>query len=174
MSLSPSSSLRSPANSADSEREANDVRLEEPDEAWLGGRLPISLLIQCSHKEELVDPNVPNRQRLNMYNIFHTATFQTYIRDCTNIIKMYLPQNYWQTKMELWHVFDKTRCNHSACRPHLQIWAEHRYHQSNTTVHQWSSYSELQDTTQQNIINVFGKLLRKQNQLIQQPWAIGC
>lgn len=52
----PSSSLRSPANSADSEREANEVRLEEPDEAWLGGRLPISRLIQCSHNEELVDP----------------------------------------------------------------------------------------------------------------------
>lgn len=57
----PSSSLRSPANSADSEREASEVRLEEPDEAWLGGRLPISLLIQCSHSEELVDPKGENR-----------------------------------------------------------------------------------------------------------------
>lgn len=78
MRLSPSSSLRSPANSADSEREANDVRLEEPDEAWLGGRLPISRLIQCSHKEELVDPNVPNRQRLKTYSMQNI-----YIRDCT-------------------------------------------------------------------------------------------
>lgn len=61
MSLSPSSSLRSPANSADSEREANEVRLDEPDEAWLGGRLPINRLIQCSHKDELVDPEVQTR-----------------------------------------------------------------------------------------------------------------
>ena len=58
---SPSSSLRSAVNSADSEREANEVRLEEPDEAWLGGRLPISRLIQCSHNEELVEPKGPNR-----------------------------------------------------------------------------------------------------------------
>lgn len=56
--------------------------------------------------------------------------------------------------MELWHVFDKTRCNRSACRPHLQVWAGHHYHQSNTTVHLWSSYSELQDTTQYNYINI--------------------
>lgn len=61
MSLSPSSSLLSPANSADSEREANEVRLDEPDEAWLGGRLPINRLIQCSHKDELVDPEVQTR-----------------------------------------------------------------------------------------------------------------
>lgn len=52
----PSSSLLSPVNSADSDREAREVRLEDPDEAWLGGRLPISRLIQCSHNEELVDP----------------------------------------------------------------------------------------------------------------------
>lgn len=58
--LSPSSSLRSPANSTDSEREASEVRRDEPDEAWLGGRLPISRLIQCSHKEELVDPKRPD------------------------------------------------------------------------------------------------------------------
>lgn len=58
--VSPSSSLLSPANSADSEREAKEVRLEEPDEAWLGGRLPISRLIQCSFKEELVEPENPN------------------------------------------------------------------------------------------------------------------
>lgn len=38
------------------------MRLEDPDEAWLGGRLPISRLIQCSHKEELVEPERPNRQ----------------------------------------------------------------------------------------------------------------
>ena len=63
---SPSSSLRSPANSADSEREASEVRLEDPEEAWLGGRLPIRRLIQCSHREELVDPKVPNRQQFNM------------------------------------------------------------------------------------------------------------
>ncbi|TNN49087.1 hypothetical protein EYF80_040692 [Liparis tanakae] len=49
---SPSSSLRSPANSADSDSEASEVRREEPDEAWLGGRLPIRRLIQCSHREE--------------------------------------------------------------------------------------------------------------------------
>lgn len=58
--LSPSSSLRSPAHSTDSEREASEVRREEPDEAWLGGRLPIRRLIQCSHKEELVDPKLPD------------------------------------------------------------------------------------------------------------------
>lgn len=52
----PSSSLLSPVNSADSDREAREVRLEDPEEAWLGGRLPISRLIQCSHSEELVDP----------------------------------------------------------------------------------------------------------------------
>lgn len=65
-SVSPSSSLRSAANSADSEREASEVRLEDPEEAWLGGRLPIRRLIQCSHREELVDPKVPNRQQFNM------------------------------------------------------------------------------------------------------------
>lgn len=52
----PSSSLLSPVNSADSDREAREVRLEEPEEAWLGGRLPMSRLIQCSHREELVEP----------------------------------------------------------------------------------------------------------------------
>lgn len=62
--LSPSSSLRSPANSTDSEREASEVRRDEPDEAWLGGRLPISRLIQCSHKEELVDPKLPDSRQI--------------------------------------------------------------------------------------------------------------
>lgn len=62
--VSPSSSLRSPANSADSEREASEVRRDEPEEAWLGGRLPISRLIQCSHKEELVDPKLPDSREM--------------------------------------------------------------------------------------------------------------
>lgn len=64
MGVSPSSSLRSPVNSADSEREASEVRRDEPDEAWLGGRLPIRRLIQCSHKEELVDPKLPDSREI--------------------------------------------------------------------------------------------------------------
>lgn len=49
------------------------MRLEEPEEAWLGGRLPISRLIQCSHKEELVDPKERKRHWLNIYNTLNTA-----------------------------------------------------------------------------------------------------
>lgn len=44
----------------DSAREARDVRLEEAPEAKLGGLLPGSRLIQCSHKEELVEPDPNN------------------------------------------------------------------------------------------------------------------
>lgn len=140
MCFSPSSSLRSPANSADSDREASEVRLEEPDEAWLGGRLPISRLIQCSHKEELVEPEGSNSQWLYMFIFFYTA-YLNIAQDC--IITNYLQLNCWQTKMGLLHVSDRTECKQSAYRPHPQTWDEHRYRQSNTTVHQWSSYSEL-------------------------------
>lgn len=58
----PSSSLRSPISSTDSEREANEVRLEEAAEATLGGLLPGSRLTQCSHKEELVEPVIRKGQ----------------------------------------------------------------------------------------------------------------
>lgn len=44
----------------DSAREASDVRREEAPEARLGGLLPGSRLTQCSHREELVEPN-PNK-----------------------------------------------------------------------------------------------------------------
>lgn len=54
--------------------------------------------------------------------------------------------------MELWHVSDRTRCKQSVCRPLLQLWDEHRCHQSNTTVHQWSSYSKLQEKMKYNIL----------------------
>lgn len=64
MTVSPSSSLRSPVNSADSESEASEVRLEEPEDAWLGGRLPISRLIQCSQREELVDPRATKQVKI--------------------------------------------------------------------------------------------------------------
>lgn len=53
------------------------MRLDEPDEAWLGGRLPISRLIQCSHREELVDPRDMNRPPFNTnYN-----TSEVYIKE---------------------------------------------------------------------------------------------
>lgn len=58
----PSSSLRSPISSTDSEREASEVRLEEAAEATLGGLLPGSRLTQCSHKEELVEPVIRKGQ----------------------------------------------------------------------------------------------------------------
>lgn len=58
----PSSSLRSPISSTDSEREANEVRLEEAAEVTLGGLLPGSRLTQCSHKEELVEPVIRKGQ----------------------------------------------------------------------------------------------------------------
>lgn len=54
--ISPSSSLRSTGNSTDSASEARDVRLDEAPEAKLAGLLPGNLLIQWSHKEELVEP----------------------------------------------------------------------------------------------------------------------
>lgn len=53
---SPSSSLLSPINSTDSERDAREVRLEEAAEAMLGCLLPGRRLTQCSHNEELVEP----------------------------------------------------------------------------------------------------------------------
>lgn len=54
--VSPSSSLRSPGNSTDSASEAREVRLDEAPEAKLAGLLPGSLLIQWSHRDELVEP----------------------------------------------------------------------------------------------------------------------
>lgn len=48
----------------DSAREARDVRREEAPEARLGGLLPGSRLIQCSHREELVEPD-PNKATRN-------------------------------------------------------------------------------------------------------------
>lgn len=41
----------------DSAREARDVRREEAPEARLGGLLPGIRLTQCSHREELVEPD---------------------------------------------------------------------------------------------------------------------
>lgn len=55
--FSPSSSLRSTGNSTDSASEAREVRLDEAPEAKLAGLLPGSLLIQWSHKDELVEPD---------------------------------------------------------------------------------------------------------------------
>lgn len=52
----PSSSLLSPAISTDSESEAREVCLEEAAEATLACLLPGSLLTQCSHREELLEP----------------------------------------------------------------------------------------------------------------------
>lgn len=157
MGLSPSSSLRSPANSTDSEREASEVRRDEPDEAWLGGRLPISRLIQCSHKEELVDPKLPDSRWI--LGVQHQLQYKwcKQVSDTQNTIQRhwfftkeqdnYLQQSCWQTRMEQLHVFDKTRCIQSACIRRLQIWDEHRCHQSSTTAHRWSFYSELWNST---------------------------
>lgn len=50
--------------------------------------------------------------------------------------------------MEQWPVFDKTRCTQSACTHRPQIWGGHRCHQSSTTAHRWSFYSELWSSTQ--------------------------
>lgn len=49
------------------------MRRDEPDEAWLGGRLPISRLIQCSHKEELVDPKLPDSRE--MLGVQHSTIY---------------------------------------------------------------------------------------------------
>lgn len=64
------------------------MRLDEPDEAWLGGRLPISRLIQCSHREELVDPGDMNRPQFNTnYN-----TSEVYIKEVkSKNIRLKLP-----------------------------------------------------------------------------------
>lgn len=63
------------------------MRLEEPDEAWLGGRLPISRLIQCSHKEELVDPKAPKQTVVKhvQYILYRTLKHVQYVRMCTAI-----------------------------------------------------------------------------------------
>lgn len=53
---SPSSSLRSAGNSTDSASDARDVRRDEAPEAKLAGLLPGNLLIQWSHRDELVEP----------------------------------------------------------------------------------------------------------------------
>lgn len=63
------------------------MRLEEPDEAWLGGRLPISRLIQCSHKEELVDPKAQKQTVVKhvQYILYRTFKHVQYVRMCTAI-----------------------------------------------------------------------------------------
>lgn len=65
------------------------MRLDEPDEAWLGGRLPISRLIQCSHREELVDPGDVN----NLTQMTHPLnTGEVYIKEVkSKIIRLKLP-----------------------------------------------------------------------------------
>lgn len=136
--FSPSSSLRSPVNSADSEREASDVRLEEPEDAWLGGRLPISRLIQCSQREELVDPRVTRCVDLMQCCISLSST-NTQMIPASN----HLPQSCWQTTMGWWHVAGKTGCSLWACRHRPQIWDGRRCHRSSTTGHRWSSCNEL-------------------------------
>lgn len=54
----------------DSAREASDVRREEAPEARLGGLLPGSRLTQCSHREELVEPN-PNKTTRKVHKNRH-------------------------------------------------------------------------------------------------------
>lgn len=51
----------------DSAREARDVRREEAPEAKLGGLLPGSRLTQCSHREELVEPESNKATQISTY-----------------------------------------------------------------------------------------------------------
>lgn len=141
--VSPSSSLRSGGNSTDSASEARDVRLEEAPEAKLAGLLPGSLLIQWSHRDELVEPAAEERHKSSRRP---KGTHPAEEWEETDQPRSCLPTTRAQPSSS-----GRKGCRPSAdTRPHRPPATPH-CRQSSTTGRRWSSYSRLQKTRGHNV-----------------------